>query len=115
MSYQGSLEAVGASILAISYFGSYQGDWWAKVEYQGELGWVHGYYGSCSMCDAFEAEFGWNDDQEPDYQKRLIDFGKRYLNNLYTQEEAEKESGKNLDWDGEAQEMLEFIKNNKIE
>ena len=114
MSYQESLEAAGAIVLIFDSFGSYQGDWWAKVEYNGRIGWVNGSYGSCSGCDAFEAEFGWNDDEQPDYQERLADFGRSYLDNLYTQEEAEKESSKYLDWDMDAQEMLDFIKKNNI-
>ena len=60
MSYQEALEAAGATVHAFEFFGSYQGDWWAKVTYNGETGWVHGSYGSCSGCDAFEAEFGFS-------------------------------------------------------
>ena len=50
MSYCQALEAAGAKILQFKSFGSYQGDWWAKVEYNGEIGWVAGSYGSCSGC-----------------------------------------------------------------
>jgi len=114
MSYKESLEAAGANVLVMSYFGSYQGDWWAKVQYNNTLGWVHGCFGSCSYCDAFEAEFGWDDDKQSDYQERLANFGKGYLNDLYTQEEAEKDASHNLEWDMDAREMLEFIKQNSL-
>jgi len=46
MSYQIALEAAGAKILAFKEFGSYQGDWWAKVTYKNEMGWIKGCYGS---------------------------------------------------------------------
>ena len=46
--------------------------------------------------------------------KRMKEIGEKYLDDLYTQEEAENRASENLDWDGNAQEMLDFIKNNKI-
>lgn len=108
------MEAAGATVLTMEHFGSYQGDWWAKVLYNGTTGWVHGCFGSCSGCDAFEAEFGWHDEDKPDYQQRLSDFGKLYLNDLYTQKEAEKIASRASNWDHEAEHMLKFIKDNKI-
>ena len=36
MSYQMALEMAGATVLEYKEFGSYQGDWFAKVEYQGK-------------------------------------------------------------------------------
>lgn len=113
MSYKQALEAAGAQVVSFQEFGSYQGDWFAKVVYQGKTGWVSGYYGSCSGCDAFEAEFGWNDDEKPDYQTRLATFGKEYLDDIKTQEEAEAKAAKNLSWDIDAEEMLKFIRENK--
>lgn len=62
MSYEEALQAAGAEVLEFEQFGSYQGDWWAKVRYKDELGWVQGSYGSCSGCDAFESEFGCAED-----------------------------------------------------
>lgn len=59
MGYSEALEAAGAKVIEYKEFGSYQGDWLAFVEYNGEKGIVEGSYGSCSGCDAFEAEFGW--------------------------------------------------------
>lgn len=107
MGYQQCLELAGAKILNFAEFGSYQGDWLAFVEYKGEKGIIHGYYGSCSGCDAYLAEFDydeipteeegiyyksgrtWDEDdicskEEYDeglkkYEERLIKFGESYL------------------------------------
>lgn len=79
MSYQSALEAAGAEVLDFDQFGSYQGDWLALVRVDGVLGVAEGSYGSCSGCDAFEGEFGWNDEDSDDYQERLADFGRGYL------------------------------------
>lgn len=111
MSYETALEAAGATVLAFSYFGDYQGTWWAKVSYSGEVGWVSGSYGSCSGCDAFEAEFSdWN--KEPT-QKELSDFGKTYLDGLMDQTQAEVLASENLEWDSEAEVVLNYVKENK--
>jgi hypothetical protein len=132
MSYNRALEAAGAEVLESQYFGSYQGDWLALVNYMGVRQWVHGTFGSCSYCDAFEAEFdNYHEDRctehaydEPncaycqvaaeDYQRRLAEFGKSYLDRTMTQAEAEAYTAKNLEWDGEAQEMLDFVKAHAI-
>ena len=113
MGYSAALEAAGCKVLAFNEFGSYQGVWLAFVEYKNEFGIVEGSYGSCSGCDAFQAEFdhgeeylqedgkyykGWY--ANPDYEiteeeynegvkaehQRLVDFGFRYVRNgLYDQ------------------------------
>lgn len=128
MSYQEALEAAGAEVLEFEEFGSYQGDWWAKVRYKNELGWVQGSYGSCTGCDSFQAEFGWADanceehmyDHKEDcqaceeaqqkYNERLADFGRGYLDGLLTQEKAEEEAARNIEWDSDAQAMLDWMK-----
>src|SRR5574340_992130 len=120
MSYQEAMEAAGAEVVAFEQFGSYQGDWWAKVRYKGETGWVQGSYGSCSGCDAFEAEFGWYEDacdehhrhqtdcdacQEAaaSYRQRLAEFGRSYLDDLLlTQGRAEEEAARYIEWDSKA-------------
>lgn len=61
MGYSEALEAAGCKVLDFEEFGSYQGDWLAFVEYNGEKGIVEGSYGSCSGCDAFHAEFDYGD------------------------------------------------------
>ena len=133
MSYTEALKAAGAEVLAEQYFGSYQGDWYALVNYNGSKQWVHGNYGSCSGCDAFRAEFDYGDDngceehrydrvedcadckaRSADYQRRLATFGKSYLDNTMTQAEAEKAAAEHLEWDSEAQEMLDFLKANAV-
>lgn len=129
MGYESALEAAGATVHKFKSFGSYQGDWWAKVTFNGQDGWAHGYFGSCSYCDAFDREFdyGYDCDEhrylsgdktgcaecvrlEADYNARLKTFGLRYLTELYTQEEAEKEASSNLEWDMDATAMLNWIK-----
>lgn len=132
MSYQEALEAAGANVIVFEEFGSYQGEWYALVTYGGETGWVNGSYGSCSGCDAFEGEFGFNgysggdgfwdyekdqyraptEEERKDYQNRLADFGRTYLDGLMTQEQAEKAASQYMDWDSEAPAMLEFIRKN---
>lgn len=104
--YVRALEAAGAEILAFEEFGSDQGDWWAKVVYRGQTGWINGSYGSCSGCDAFQSEFGWNADQSP---QRLAAFGERYLDEILTQEAAEAQAAKNITWDLDAPAMLAFV------
>ena len=109
--YGEALESAGAYIHAIKYFGTYQGDIWAKVTYKEKTGWVRLSYGSCSGCDAFEAEFGWDEDIA---QERLAAFGKDYLDEILTQEEAEKKASEDISWDLDAEKALDFIKKNKI-
>jgi len=112
MGYKESLQAAGAKIVDFGYFGSWEGNWWALVMYEGRTGWIHDYFGSCSVCDAYEAEFGWDrEDAETEEErfKRLVEFGKTYLDDLMTQEQAEKRAGRDLDWDLDAEDMLEFV------
>lgn len=59
--YDGCLVSAGATVHRFSRFGSYQGDWLAEVTLpDGRYGFIHGYYGSCSGCDSFEAEIGYD-------------------------------------------------------
>jgi hypothetical protein len=58
--YKLALELAGAEVLKYAEFGSYQGDWLAKVRYEGKEGWVNDYFGSCSGCDAFLGEFAFS-------------------------------------------------------
>lgn len=109
MGYQQALTAAGAVVIDTKYAGSYQGTWGSVVEYNGKRGLVTGAFGSCSVCDSFQAEFDdymWGsvvitydtetdtysrdygdiqctkeefDAQQAEYQQKLSDFGKRYL------------------------------------
>lgn len=131
MSYQEAMRAAGADVLHFMQFGSYQGEWYAIVRYNDETGWVSGSYGSCSGCDAFEAEFGdhycdqvWDSElleyrdrtelELKDYNLKLASFGKVYLDGLMTQDQAEQAASANLDWDYEAAEILAFVREHTI-
>lgn len=108
--YRKALECAGAKVLDKEEFGSYQGEWWAQIQLpDGSVFFVNGHYGSCSGCDAFEGEFGWSDDERPDYPVRLRDFGRDYIESCYTKAEAIQVASKNLEWDHDAAEMVAWI------
>lgn len=110
--YITAIEAAGAVVHAWEAFGSYQGDWWAKVTYNGQTGFVTASYGSCSGCDSYQATFDYEDEEKPDFQERLAAFGKEYLDEILTFDEAITRASKHLDWDMEAQLMVDWIKSN---
>lgn len=124
MSYREALVAAGCDVLQFEEFGSYQGEWLALVSHGGFTGIVEGSYGSCSGCDAFEAEFGWDFEsdcdasEKPDYRKRLADFGNSYLPPVIASEwiamqEARIKQNTDEDgycWDSEASEMLDAVR-----
>lgn len=64
MGYSWALTAAGATVVEFKTTGSYQGTWGAIVDYNGERSLVTGYYGSCSHCDAYQAEFDRYGDSE---------------------------------------------------
>lgn len=109
--YESALAAAGVTVLAYEQFGSYQGDWWAHIEFPNkERYFVTGSYGSCSGCDAFEAEFGWKTSEEdPDYLHKLRDFGRDYLLDCMTFEQAVSKAGENSAWDTDADAMVEWV------
>lgn len=136
MGYNFAMEQAGADVLLFKEFGSYQGDWLAKVIYEGKQMWIHGSYGSCSGCDSYQAEFdsGCNHDcpeggsyYDPIHTNRfykcnrcmeilekLIEFGLNYINNnAFTQEELENKFNKDRDWSDE-KEMYDYIIKNAI-
>ena len=111
-SYEAALKAAGAAVVAYASFGSYQGDWLALCYYNGEFRWVHGSYGSCSACDSFEGEFGeiWREEDNPaEYQRRLVEFGKTYLEDDPVDEAQLDRWREQAEWDSETQDMLKFI------
>ena len=130
MGYQESLEAAGATVHAFNEFGSYQGDWFAFVTYNGETGWINGSYGSCSGCDAFQGEFNYSEDDEgcedhrydkqddceactehcKSYLARLAEFGKDYLDTLMTQEQIEAYCTEQAEWSLEDEAALVWVK-----
>jgi len=133
MAYQEALEAAGAKVLAYESFGSYQGDWLALVEYNGQAGYVSGSYGSCSGCDSFQCEFGYDSEQQcdehryegpspadcqgcvnlkADYDTRLKAFGEGYLSLLESKDNLVKKFTEQAEWDGDAQEVLDWLAKN---
>ena len=108
MGYRSAVEATGAIVHEYEQFGDYQGTWGMIVTHEGKRCLIMGAFGSCSGCDAFEAEFGYNDqpreengkyytnqygnneitkDQYDDlisnYNERLSNFGKHYLETVW--------------------------------
>lgn len=133
-SYEGALAAAGAEVLAFQQFGSYQGEWWAKVRYKREIGWVQGYYGSCSGCDALQGSIDtydrfcaahWYDRGNSScddcraalatWEQAYADFGRSLIEPLYSQDEALVEAGTHIDWDSDAQKMVDFITQHPLE
>lgn len=113
-SYDGSLAAAGATVHAFQMFGSYQGDWLAKVTLpDGRTGWIKDGYGSCSGCDGLEATFSYSERESADYAEKYAAFGRNYFDALLTQEEAEKAVSENIEWDMDAPPMLAFVQANK--
>lgn len=112
MSYESALVAAGCEIIEFRHFGSYQGDWYAHVKFNGETGIVSGSYGSCSGCDSFEAEFGWDDENKADYLDKLKSFGETYLPVLPVEHYiagVEKSLVNGYDWNDE-KETLQWLK-----
>ena len=125
MSYQEALEAAGATVLAYAKFGSYQGDWLARLP----NGYVSGSYGSCSGCDAFEGEFGYwrgqcNEHEydfedhadceacaarKADYSKRLTAFGQSYLDYLTDAASLRERFTTQAEWDRDATEIVAWL------
>ena len=110
MSYREALVAAGAVVEQFEEFGDYQGTWYALVNVEGTRFWVNGSYGSCSGCDAFEAEFGYND-RDPE---KLAKFGASYLADPLSQAQVEKMASANLEWDMEAQAVVDFLRKHSI-
>lgn len=128
--YNGMLEIAGAKVIAYQSFGSYQGDWIAEVVYNGKHGYVHSYYGSCSGCDALQAEFDFSshDHFDTNYYnplyngvdttcetcmsvyKKMQEFGASYLKEIISYDEILANISKNLEWDSDAEEMVKWVK-----
>ena len=127
MGYEEALKEAGADVVSFKAFGGWQGDWWAHVYWKGDEGYIHGWYGSCSGCDAFQAEFGciecdsaWDENHNKEeciycksYKRKLKDFGKGYLeNSFYLKDEAIKLASKDINWDPGAEEAILWILKN---
>ena len=118
--YTDALTAAGATVHVSESFGSYQGDTWALVAYEGRAGWVCWSFGSCSGCDDLERwvdetrtrlGLDWDDDIP---SSELAAFGRNYLDNIMDQATAEAKASEDIDWDQEAEKVLAFLKSNPI-
>ena len=92
MSYEEAFSAVpGVKVEWCEYLGSYQGRLLAKITVEGLEGprYIIDYYGSCSGCDAYEAEFGYSFDNTP--PEKLAEFGKPYVDAALTLDEVLQE------------------------
>lgn len=112
-SYHWALLEVGAEVHAFQDFGSYQGDWLAKVTYKGKTGWIHDYYGSCSGCDNFEDECDNTSRTKKAWHSFAVKFCKDYLDDIRTYEDVLETCSKNTNWDTDAKDMIKFLKENK--
>lgn len=109
MSYQQALEATGVKVLAFEETGDYQGTWFALTDNK-EFPIVIGDYGSCSGCDAFEAEFGYSYSDDPSFESRLKTFGQSYLNDGMTWQEFEAQVERQRYDKAEWQNVLKVFK-----
>jgi len=81
MGYKLALEAAGWKVHAFQHFGDYSGTWLAIVSKDaGPREVIRDSYGSCTVCDSFQAEFEDSDleDDPLGYVERLKAFGERY-------------------------------------
>lgn len=113
MGYQEAIEAAGAKIKTFKTFGDYQGTWMALTE-DGKI--ISGAYGSCSGCDALQAEFDWDSEETPGYQEHLKIFGQSYINSAETLDETIKRYEIKITdeyaWE-EDKEILKWLKQQK--
>lgn len=133
--YIRTLQYCGATVYESKKFGSHQGDWWAFVEYNDERFFVHGRFGSCTACDSFRREtyssfFYYDpfdllngeefcddnctirtltDNEKVELSGIIKMIGYRYLDDPLTYDQAIKIASEDLDWDEDAQDMVEFV------
>jgi len=127
-SYEDILHRIYDEVLFYNEYGSYQGDWLAKVKKGDEEFWLWGWYGSCSGCDWFLAEtnYPWLRDLEDtnfdDFFEKVKEETKRLIKSFVDNYEADKFTKEELitnlenklkEWDDDDQrEMLEDVKKN---
>jgi len=112
MSYKEALEAAGAEVHRYKYFGDYTGTILAEVTFEGLHGYVAMAYGSCEVCDPWEAfisRFDENWDHEPT-REQLAEFGSRYLDSIENRDELTARYKEQADWDTEADDVLKWLK-----
>ena len=125
--YEDVLSRLYDKVYCYEEFGSYQGDWPAKVRKGNEVFWLLGYYGSCSGCDWFQAkeDYPWElkcgtfENAKKMLQKEtdriLKEFQDNYEADKFTQDEIEKHYEAELKYydDEDYKEMLDFVKKYK--
>lgn len=114
MGYLTALEKAGAKVIRYKYFGDYQGTILAEVEYKDKGGYIIINYGSCSLCDsyqAFEEDFGWD---QPVTDDELAEFGSRYLDRFGTKEQLIEGYTEQAEWDIDAEDVLKWLRDESI-
>lgn len=76
----------GVTLEWLAEFGSYQGRMVAKIVKDGQTRYIVDYYGSCTGCDAFQAEFEYIEDNKT--PEKLASFGEPYVTGAKTLDEA---------------------------
>lgn len=127
MDYDTALEFAGATVHVYESFGSYQGQWWALVTYEGKTGWVTGGYGSCSGCDAIQGHAWSHEHEHADgflvrqwslehlrddcadcraLRAEIVDFGREYLGEIMSHEAALREASEQWESPERVAEMI---------
>ncbi len=106
MDYEGVLRLAGAKVLCYKRFGSWQGDWLAKVQYDSKTFWVHGYYGSCTQCDAVDAIEAYSKDKRTDFKE----LGQDYLDDPRDWKQLMRQAIEDSEWDSHSGAMVDFLK-----
>lgn len=96
--YIKALRAAGAVVHDWRAFGTWQGDIWAHVTFDGRTGFVSIGYGSCSGCDPWEMEFCCDDPTD----EQIAEFGRQYLDEILDGDAALAEAEFYTAWDVEA-------------
>ncbi len=111
-SYVDALERAGATVTDSEYFGSYQGEWFARV---GDTV-VTGSFGSCSGCDWIEAELGYGYGPEYDAHEEavLTRIGSELLEGAITIGSPEwdkltADQERSAEWDFDAKSILTWL------
>ena len=102
--YEQLFKNYGANILAFEMFGSYQGDIIAKIEYHGEIKWLHAWYGSCCHCDPLQRT-----STEEEQKNLALDM----FNDMQDYDSVFYKISENREWDMSADDMINFMLQNK--
>lgn len=101
--YIRAIRAAGYEVIDYEEFGSYQGDLLVFVRKNGKHGFILESYGSCSGCDAFQAEV------RNDTPEEIKEFSIRYEDTMQSYDQALAYAKKHEQWDAEAKEMISWI------